>query len=273
MIMANFLKTRKSVRDFKNKEVNSDKLDSVKKILEGIVEKEDLKSGIEFRLYENGKFIFENLKGISGYSGVMIKSPHYISMDLKSDEDKNMVYGGYYSEKIITELNQMGIETCWVSVNSVDETTKKKIFGEFTGNIQYLLAIGYSKARNPFIQEPFSERQGIDNFVFDREIQEFISIDDLERRGLGDIFFYIRFAPSTRNKQPWRFVLENNKVELFLHLEEGKRPLFIDAGIIMYYFEKLALYLGIKNKWILGEGVVVKEHDGEQYRYIGEYHL
>lgn len=273
MIMANFLKTRKSVRDFKNKEINSDKLESVKKILEEIVVEEDLKGKINFRLYENGKFIFENLKGISGYSGVMIKSPHYISMDLKSDEDINMIYGGYYSEKIITELNQMGIESCWISVNRLDEATKNKVFGEFTGNIQYLLAIGYSKLRNPFLQEPFSERLGLDDFVFDRALQEFIDIDELERRGLGDIFFYIRFAPSTKNIQPWRFILDSNKVELYLHLEEGKRPLFIDAGIIMYYFEELALYMGIKNKWILGEGEVVKEHKGEHYRYIGEYHL
>lgn len=271
MIMANFLKTRKSVRDFKNKEVHSEKLDHVKKLLKDIVAEEDLKNQIEFKLYENGDHIYENLKGIGGYSGVMIKSPHYISMDLKNNEDKTIIYGGYYSEKIITELIEMGLETCWISVNEIDDTTKKKVFGDFTTNVDYILAIGHSKARNPFLQEPFSERLGLEDLVYDRVLDKHLDIDELERRGLGDIFFYIRFAPSIKNRQPWRFVLENHRVELYIKYTEGEEVPLIDAGIIMYYFEMLALYLGIKNKWVLGEGV--KEHNGDQFRYIGEYHL
>lgn len=271
MIMANFLKTRKSVRDFKNKDVNSERLEMVKELLEDIVEEEEYKNQIEFRLYENGKHIYENLKGIGGYSGVMIESPHYISMDLKNKEDKTTIYGGYYSEKIITELNEMGLDTCWISVNEIDDNTKEKIFGDFTNNVEYILAIGYSKARNPFLQEPFSERLGLEDLVYDRVLDKHLDIEELERRGLGDIFFYIRFAPSVKNQQPWRFVLEDDKVELYVKFEEGDRAPFTDAGIIMYYFEKLALYLGIKNKWLLGDGV--KERNGEHFRYIGEYHL
>lgn len=271
MIMANFLKTRKSVRDFKNKKIDVDKLDKVKEILESLVDEDNLKGKIEFKLYENGEYIYYNLEGVAGYSGVMIESPHYISIDVKDNDDKTLIYEGYYAEKLITELNKMGIETCWISVNDLDDTVKKRTFGDYTTKVEYILAIGYSKARNPFLQEPFSERLGLEELVYDRVLDEHLDIDDLERKGLGDIFFYIRFAPSTRNLQPWRFIIEDHKVELYIKFEEGERPLFIDAGIIMYYFEQLALYLGIKNKWILGDGVL--EFKGGQYKYIGEYHL
>src|SRR5699024_6550533 len=131
-------------------------------------------------LYENGEHIYENLKGIGGYSGVMIESPHYISMDLKNDKDKTLIYVGYYAEKLITELNEMGIETCWISVNDMDDDIKKRVFGDFITNVPYILAIGYSKARNPFLQEPFSERLGVEDLVYDRVLDKHLDIDDLE---------------------------------------------------------------------------------------------
>lgn len=271
MIMANFLKTRKSVRDFKNKEVNSEKLEELKKVLEDLVDQEEYKNKIKFKLYENGKYVYDNLKGIGGYSGVMIKSPHYISMDLLDNDEKTIMYGAYYAEELISALNKNGLETCWVSVNQLEDDLRAKVFGDFTNTIDYVLAFGYAKARNPFVQEKFSERLGLEELVYDRVVDQHLDIDELERRGLGDIFFYIRFAPSVRNLQPWRFVLEENKVELYIKFNEGDTPSFIDAGVVMYYFEQLALYLGIKNKWILGEGV--REYNGEHYRYIGEYHL
>ena len=271
MIMANFLKTRKSVRDFKNKKIMPDKLDQVRKILQGIVDEESVKEQILFKLYENGEYIYYNLEGVAGYSGVMIESPHYISIDLKNENEKTLIYEGYYAEKLITELNELGIETCWISLNDIDEIVKQRTFGESTNNVKYILAIGYSKARNPFLQEPFSERLGLEDLVYDRNLEKHLDIDELEKKGLGDIFFYIRFAPSAKNLQPWRFIIEDNRVELYIKFEQGDQPPFVDAGIIMYYFEILALYLGLKNKWILGQGI--KEYKGDQYRYIGEYHL
>lgn len=271
MIMSNFLKTRKSVRDFKRKKISDEKLDEVRKILQEIVKEEDLKEKIEFRLYENGDYIYYNLQGVSGYAGVMIESPHYIAIDLKDEDEKTKIFEGYYSEKLVTELNQIGIETCWITVNDIDETVKKRTFGDFSNNISYILAIGHSKARNPFLQEPFSERLGLEDIIYDRTLGKHLDIDDLERRGLGDIFFYIRFAPSTKNLQPWRFIIEDDKVELYIKYIEGEELLLVDAGIIMYYFETLAQYLGIRNKWVLGDGDL--EFKGGKYRYIGEFHL
>ena len=47
-------------------------------------------------------------------------------------------------EKIITKLNSLGIDTCWVSIGDADGRKKKeKIFGEIIGKINYILAIGY----------------------------------------------------------------------------------------------------------------------------------
>src|SRR5690606_34649483 len=92
----------------------------------------------------------------------------------------------------------------------------------------------------------------------------------LETRGIGDIFFYLRFAPSIRNKQPWRFIVTDDKVHLLVEYEDNQ-PL-VHAGIAMYYCEALAYLQGTKNKWALLDGFV---HEGKvsKYKYIAEYQL
>ncbi|MEW8973112.1 MAG: nitroreductase family protein [Tissierellaceae bacterium] len=271
MIISNFLRNRKSVREFKPNEVSYNVLDDITQILNSMVEEEGSGS-INFKLYENGKHIHDNLEGKGGYAGVMIDSPHYIALELKDERSSTMISGAYYMEKLITELNEMGLGTCWVSVESVGEDLKKRLFGDFTGKIDYILAFGYEKRQNPFNEEPFSERMGIEEIVFNGKIGKGFTINELESKGLADIFYYVRFAPSTKNLQPWRFLMKENAVELLLAYKKWDDHLLMDAGIVMYYFETLAKYQGIKNRWELVEEDGKKIEDIE-YRLVAKYRL
>lgn len=270
MLMTNFLKKRKSVREFKSKKVNSELLGEIKLYLDSL-EKEEATGSIKFNLYNNGEKIYEGLKGIGGYSGVMIQSPHYIGLELMNNEERSQIYSSYYMEKLITKLNGMGLDTCWVSVKDVDNNTKKEVFKDLTGEVNYILAIGYGKPRNPFVNETFSERIGVEELVFDKEIGHHANIDDLENRGLGDLFYYVRFAPSTLNKQPWRFLLEKDKVTLLIKYNKGEEPNLVDAGIVMYYFEALGESIGLSSKWELVNGTV--EEGNDSYKSIAELKL
>lgn len=269
MIMTNFLRDRRSVRDFKIKNLDSDVLDKINQILREL-EKENKHGGFNFKIYENGEFIHNSLEGLAGYSGVMVEAPHYIAIDLLNKEEKTIIYSGYYMEKLITKLNELGLDTCWVSVYDVEMKKRKEIFGESTNEINFILAFGLPKRKNPFVPVPFSERKSIEDIVFDKEIGKPMDTELLEVRGLGDIFFYLRFAPSIRNLQPWRFIVTDDKIHLVVEYEET--PPLIDAGIAMYYFEALAYLQGTKNKWSLLDGFI---HEGKvsNYKYIAEYQL
>ncbi len=270
MLMTNFLKKRKSVREFKSKKVNADILDEIKLYLDSL-EKEETTESIKFKLYEYGEKLYEGLKGIGGYSGVMIQSPHYIGLELMNNEEKSIIYGSYYMEKLITKLNSMGLDTCWVSVKDVDNNTKKEVFGELKGEVNYILAIGYGKARNPFINESFSDRIGVEEIVFTDKIGKHVNIEELENRGLEDLFYYVRFAPSTLNKQPWRFLLEKDRVTLLIKYNKDEEPNLVDAGIAMYYFEALGEAIGLSSKWELVNKV--EEEGKDHYKYIAELKL
>lgn len=263
MIMGNFLRNRKSIRDFKIKSIEYEKLEEIALDLK-VLKNEKGEDNFDFHLYEYGKKIIEALSGKAGYSGVMIDAPHYIALDFLNDYDSTLIYGAYYMEKMITSLNEKGLATCWISLEDLDDNSKKEVFGESTNNIKYILAFGYQKPQPPFSEEPFSVKLGIEDFVYSDKIEKEIDTDKLDAMGLMDLFYYIRFAPSRKNLQPWRFILKDTRVELLLVYEEWDKYLFMDAGVIMYYFEEMAKSLGVNNKWQLIDGNI---YEGEKYKY------
>lgn len=270
MLMSNFLKNRKSVREYKNKEITGEVKKKILSIFDEL-EREDGNKHFNFVLFEDGDRVYRLLDGLAGYSGVMIKSPHYIGIRLKEVTTDSIIYGSYYAEKLMTEISTLNLGSCWINVKFVDKEIKSKAFGEDNKNIGYIIAIGYPKAANPFAEEPFSSRVSIQDIVFDEELGRPISMEKLEGRGLDDLFYYIRFAPSNYNKQPWRFILKNDRVILLLEVsEEGKTDL-MDAGLVMYYFVELAKTIGINGQWTIADNQV--SHDGKNYRQIGEFQL
>lgn len=269
MNMMNFLKTRKSTREFKKKNLSESDLAKV----EALVASANIAmTGLNMtvKLYEYGQNIFDSLKGLGGYAGVMIESPHYIAFDFSAEDENTLLQSGYNMEKLVTGLNNIGLGTCWVSLSGVDNERKKAVFGDFSSDYEAILALGYPKPKNPFVHEPFSERLGVEEIVFMEKIGNPISMDDLESRSLGDLLFYIRFAPSRLNKQPWRFVVHDTHIDLFV-VEEGGDHNLMDAGIVMYYCEELAKLQGIGSKWEIDLKEI--EVEGKSYRHIGRFEL
>ena len=270
MRINNFLVDRRSMRDYRIKGLDPEVLDNIRKLLKEL--ENEFKDGtFEFRLYENGQLIFNGLEGIAGYSGVMIESPHYIALDLKKNDDRTNIYSAYYMEKLVTKLIELDLATCWITVNDVDVNLKKELFGESTNQINFILAFGYPKRNNPFSKTPFSERIGVEEMVYYKEIGQHITLEYLEQIGLADTFYYLRFAPSIKNLQPWRFIVTDDKVHLLIKCDEGNNPSLVDAGIAMYYFEELQALQGTKNNWSLLESDFTE--GGIKYKYIAEYQL
>lgn len=271
MITSNFLRSRRSVREFRNKEADEATLDKIRNIVKNLVPDED-KEHITFTLFENGEDIAKSLEGKAGYGGVMIHSPHYIALDLKDKDENTLIEAGFDMEKLITEITNLDFGTCWIQVGDVSQDLKKDLFGDKIGSVDYLLAFGKEKRRNPFNERPYSVKRGVEEIVYDEEIEKFFTVEDLENKGLMDIFYYIRFAPSTKNLQPWRFLIKDSKISFLLRYNQWYDSILIDAGIAMYYFDKLANYDGFTGKWELVRPEEVKTSEFT-YRKIAEFKL
>lgn len=267
MIMTNFLQKRRTVRDFKANELSASTLIMIKELLER-VEAEEENLVLKFALYENGEIIAKALDGKAGYGGVMIHAPHYISLQMKSSEEADLIRTGYYLEKVNTFLVEKDLGTCWITVDEVDAATKKTIFGEGGEEVFFLIAIGEAKGKKLFEENKVTPRFGFDKLVFSDSIGNPASIDDLEQRGLLDVFTSVRFAPSHMNSQPWRFLIKDEKVVLYMVRSDWDHRSFVDIGVMMFYFEEMAKTLGKHGKW-----TIIEEADIDGLKPVAEFVL
>ena len=256
----NFLKSRISTRDYKD-----EKLDEATKKVYEIVNEEAEKLGTEnlaFLLNTDGESVYKALDGVAGYRGVMIKAPAYIALDARNNDPATIVKGAYGVEEIITKLYNLGLGTCWITVSEVDELVKQSAFNYSEGDINILLAVGY-----PFEDEKrehrYSDRGATEDLVFLGDFDTPATDEDLKHRGLNNIFDYAKFAPSANNAQPWRFLIVDDEIRLYIEDYKGDVNL-IDAGIMMYYIDELskayAMPLGFKVEPKIGS---------DKYTYIG----
>lgn len=270
MLMQNFLSDRRSVREFRNKKASKEMLNDIRKGIEDVLAEakhEDVNIGLT--LYPEGDNIYKTLKDIGGYSGIMIKSPHYIGLEILDDLECTEIYASYYTEKLISKINAIGLEACWITLTHVDREIRVEAFGEKGRHTQYALSIGYPPRNNPFVRGATpSERMGVDELVFSDTVETPIDMELLDNRSIDDLFYYVRFAPSSRNSQPWRFLLKDNRVKLLMAYCSEDDLSLIDAGVMMYYFEEMAKSIGISHKWRLIDGMC--EGKLANYKYIAE---
>lgn len=262
----------KTVRDYKKEPVDSS---LIQKVIEagnetrGIVKSQ----GASIVFIKNGKEVYSELSGKAGYYGKMIEAPHYLAI-VSKPYPNFQENSGYIMEWIRLKAWEFGLGTCWLSME--DDVELKKILDmEEDKVVTALIAIGhpYSGIFKTDIS-PKSGRMGIEDIVYLQNWENSCSIEYLDSRGLTNIFYYTKFAPSWGNKQPWRFIIDQEKVFLVVNKEQQK-SMKIDAGIVMLYFEKASYEEGIIGRWRLDvEEVMGKRyHIPEDYELIGYYSI
>ncbi|WP_288961924.1 nitroreductase family protein, partial [uncultured Peptoniphilus sp.] len=94
-----------------------------------------------------------------------------------------------------------------------------------------------------------------------------ISIETLENYGVFDVFSSVRYAPSHKNFQPWRFVLKGSEVHAYMVKSDEDSRSLIDMGVILFYMEEMLKTMGIEKKW------TIDLKDDGKYYYIGSFTL
>ena len=260
MLTQNFLKSRTSTREYKDTAID----EATRKKLFEIVDAEAEKLGkddLSFLVNTDGESIYKALEGVAGYRGIMIKAPAYIALNALNDNPASIVKGAYGMEEIITKLNELGLGSCWITVSDVEKTVKQSAFNFTEGDVNLLLAVGYP-LDGEVRQQRFDDRKPTEDLVFLGDFDTQATDEDLEQRGLNDIFDYAKFAPSTHNEQPWRFVIIDDEIKLYIENFKGDVNL-IDAGIIMYYVDELGKSLAMTSGWDINP-----EISSEKYTYI-----
>lgn len=277
----NLIMNSKSVRSFKEKEVEAKNLEEIKKYIEIA---KVLVPGIETELkfYDKGE-VYDKMEGLAGYNGFLIDAPHYMLL-LSDKKDNYIENAGYIAENARLKGVELKIDSCWITFNDgkkilenigivtdkelvalvafgyADEAKKKVLKATKTGE-------NYSQSEmEKAMAEPASDRKAIEEIVFMDKWGQAADIEDLETRALLDAFSYARLAPSALNKQPWRFIVDGGKIVLVVDKEELKDEYEgkIASGIVMLYFGLIVDTTLMDSKWVF---------DASGYEVPAEYRV
>lgn len=184
-----------------------------------------------------------------------VKAPYYLAIASEEKED-HLINVGYVMEQISLYLTAKGLGSC---ILGVSKEKRSKI-----GNMDYPVAsvMAFGKAQGNIYRESKIARR-----ISEKQLCSFKSNVP---NNVRTIIKAARLAPSSMNNQPWRFVVYDNRIHVFvrkgfLSTHFLKNTKDIDIGImlshIMLASEELWIDIIFKNQ----ESISEKEFKKNEY--------
>jgi len=217
MIVA--VEQRKSVRTYQNEPLSMQDQLSIKKLLK---HHEALKgpfgNSINLFYYNNDTRDEDDSKKIGTYG--FIKHPPAFFGGTCENHFKALVDFGYVFEMLILRLTKKGLGTVWLG-----GTFKREDFKAETKEGEVIPAIspvGFANDKRSLREKLIrsgakaDQRKPFSELFYDGTIQTPIEDAKKEKHPMYKYLELVRLGPSASNKQPWRVIVKQNKLHLYL---------------------------------------------------------
>ncbi|MGD2143534.1 MAG: nitroreductase family protein [Anaerolineae bacterium] len=188
-----------------------------------------------------------------GSYGLVYNAPHLLVGVLQEESDEARVDLGYVLEQVVLEATRLGLGTCWITGTYDPERAANAVKLRSNEVAAAVCALGYpteqtlGRLHTKAIRRLAGgqRRKPLTNIVFSGRWGLRWSPEDADPT-LVTMLDHARLAPSARNAQPWRFVVQAEGVVLTL-----TRPSFVDAGIVMSHLTLASATLEHAGSWRL----------------------
>lgn len=167
---------------------------------------------------------------------------------------------GYLGEGIILEATNLGLGTCWVGGFFRPEVVAKQIYLDPGEKVLAITPLGLT-------DEQYSlEEKLLMGFAKSRKRKELAELtagipSEQWPHWVSQALEAARLAPSAVNRQPWRFMVEQDSITVKLDSPKDSYNIAkrLDCGIAMLHLELGAMAAGVRGQWqyLAGEEVAV----------------
>ncbi|ABR50710.1 nitroreductase [Alkaliphilus metalliredigens QYMF] len=271
------IQRRKSVRVYGKKPVDIERLNDLMdeaEEIKGIISQIDT----QFVLIENGWEQEEKLQGKIGYDGNVVRAPHYIVL-LCAPKEGYLQNAGYMMEQMVLKTIEYELSTCWLTINHGGHEVKDLLGIQEAGIPVAMIALGYGQEGDVEAgKKEDNDKLSLQDFVYDQRWGRAPWLEEIKMRGLATVFSHIGNAPSFRNRQPWKLIIDGDEIILTVgHKTQEDGYLLIDAGIMMIYMERSFNEEGLMAKWSLYmealDGIYEAYGIPEYQKIIGTLHI
>lgn len=260
------IKERQSYRNYKDKKINRNSIEEIKAFFEKTLDVG--KNGISLRVYTNEEDASKRLEGVVGYKGYALDAPMYIILMGKKSDDA-YIEAGFKGMDIILKLQDMGIQTCFLTVDN-SEFVKKVLLMETEMDVLSVIACGFARKesiklnRRLDIINPTNikiiERKGyeapkisLSEMVYDGEWgKPFEFVEGLTDDVLYEALYAASLAPYYFNKQDYHYIIKDSLIILCNKKDPKvlREDALIGMGCTMFNFS--AVYRGNAGNWNIG---------------------
>ena len=272
--MLEAIKSRVSVRTYATKKLTSKHIESI----QDIIHQHETMMGpfehhIKLYFYEH-PFIDSAQKMKIGTYGFIV-NPYSFVVGIVENTMEGIIDYGYMFESIILELTSIGLGTVWLG-----GSFNRDVFSGLKEDNEVIPAItpvGYPQDKKSMrevlirrvskgdLRKPVSELFFLNSFDTPLpEAHEYTKLCE-----------YVRIAPSASNKQPWRFIVKQQDIHVYLERTKGygdSLPYDIQALDIGIAIKHLEISLKAHNysfEWHRSSEI----HAHSDLVYIGYYHM
>ena len=251
-----FILSRHSIRSYEQRQLSSADQAHIKIILNNT---KSLIPDNKFETILKSKTKGEDLVEILGAYGRFITPPYYL-VPYITGSNNALVDLGYHEEQIAVRMWNRGIGSCFIGCLSRQKKVRQLFQLPAEAQIAAFLVFGYpgggfsieaiTKATKSIIGK--SGRKPIEDLFFCDSFDQ-----PAKPEGLWEnVVEAARFAPSAINAQPWRFLLRNKELYLFVLqnnrsyiLPENQDYCFHDGGICMANIDLALSSFGLQSQW------------------------
>ncbi len=251
MDLCTAIRIRRSVRRYAAQPVPQDLLDR----LTTVAREADhlIRPGARVERVDGREQVAGVLARYAGVYSLVQGAPHLLIGIIPKDAPEDRADLGYVLERVVLEATRLGLSTCWMTGSYRRDRAARAVPLRPGEQVAAVVALGYARTdplarfhdgtvrrlarshrRLPLTQIAFADRWG--QPLCPEEVDP-TRVEMLE---------CARLAPSALNRQPWRFIVEEETIHLAL-----TAPAPIDAGIAMAHIALSAQALGRPGRWQL----------------------
>ncbi len=263
------IKKRISVRTYKEQEIAQETLEKVKSFI-----KQD--KGL-FNVPITFTILDANKTGVS--SPVIIGANTYIAAKYKKQKNAEISLG-YAFEKLVLYATSLGLGTVWLAATIDRKAFEKAIDLKEDEVMPVVTPIGYAGEKRSLRESMMRKGMKSDSRIpFDQLFFQ-DNFDKPLNKENSDLWALplemVRLAPSATNKQPWRAVVEKDRVHFYEKKAKGYERTStgdiqkVDLGIALCHFEIAAKESGLQGTFVQKDpGISI----AEDMEYIASFVL
>jgi len=264
------IQNRKSVREFTDKQISFNLLETIKNYYQNSVRR--LIPELKTELYFFGTDARAALEGAAGYNQFLVGAPQYLVLLSERSELAN-INAGFVMQDLVLKLADLELDSCWLTFTDSEEI--KGVLGIASEmDVAAIIAFGYGKKTVRRLRLNLRSMSDVDITAKYRYMEPKRSVQDLAfldvwgnshnlERYIGffddmlwEALYAASLSPSYLNRQAYGFVLHDGSVSLVSRPDVYNTPIDGDLslGIVLLHFTAVAENWAGKLNWQFGIG-------------------